>query len=210
MRQNTHIRKETDLQEAVEVSPVPLQTATEHDDRVADAKHQRVHREDHQRLRPSPDQDGLTICAGGASMTETIAAIQTESFSAEGGERWRTRDIEQILQMPTTSVLVASQGFEPLGFSMMRWAADEAEVLLLAVRPRFQKTGVGTALIRASVAHVLTQSVKRICLEVRANNKSAHALYTKHGFRQIGRRPNYYRLANGEAIDATTMAKTIG
>ena len=92
------------------------------------------------------------------------------------------------------SVLVAEVETSLAGFLAFRKLADdEAEILNLAVSPRFRKRGVAQALLRAfPAAHIF--------LEVRESNAAARALYSKAGFQQVGIRPNYYVQPNEAAI----------
>jgi ribosomal-protein-alanine N-acetyltransferase len=68
---------------------------------------------------------------------------------------------------------------------------DEAHLVLLAVHPRAQGRGLGTALL----AHLLGEArreTRHMTLEVRESNRPALALYSKFGFTALGRRPRYY------------------
>jgi ribosomal-protein-alanine acetyltransferase len=64
----------------------------------------------------------------------------------------------------------------------------EREILNVAVASAFRRQGVATALLR----HHLAKGVIHF-LEVRESNAAALALYRKIGFRQVGRREDYYR-----------------
>lgn len=64
----------------------------------------------------------------------------------------------------------------------------ENEVLNLAVDPAYRRRGVGRALLEAELA---APGAWR--LEVRESNAAARALYLALGFREAGRRKNYYR-----------------
>ena len=69
-----------------------------------------------------------------------------------------------------------------------RVGEDEFEILNVAVAPQFRRRGVAESLIRSQL------KVKRgnWFLEVRESNLPARSLYDKIGFRQTGRRPDYY------------------
>jgi len=81
----------------------------------------------------------------------------------------------------------------------LRRAADEAEVLDLAVAPAQRRHGHGRALLLAGAAHVHAAGARRLLLEVRADNAAARALYAEVGLEQVGTRPGYHR-DGGDAL----------
>jgi len=94
----------------------------------------------------------------------------------------------------------ASQGFAwsaeldgcVAGILIGRVAADEFEILNLAVGPACRRRGVATQLVRAALDYARNAGASQTYLEVRASNEAAIALYARFGFRACGRRPNYY------------------
>ncbi len=77
-----------------------------------------------------------------------------------------------------------------------RVAADETELLNIAVAPVFRRRGVGTALIR----DVLRRFPGPIFLEVRDSNLGARKFYEVLGFQPVGIRPEYYRNPSEAAV----------
>ncbi|MBY0386382.1 GNAT family N-acetyltransferase [bacterium] len=65
-----------------------------------------------------------------------------------------------------------------------------AEVLFLGTSPVYQKKGIMSQLLEQ---FLLEQKGNEVWLECREDNLSARHLYLKKGFKQIGRRPNYYK-----------------
>jgi ribosomal-protein-alanine N-acetyltransferase len=64
-------------------------------------------------------------------------------------------------------------------------APGEAEILNIAVAPSHRRNGIATALIDSLDA-------PEVFLEVRESNEPAQRLYSKLGFRTVGRREQYY------------------
>jgi ribosomal-protein-alanine N-acetyltransferase len=91
---------------------------------------------------------------------------------------------------------------------LTRHVLDEEELLLIAVIPDARRRGVGAALLEHLFAASRRRGIARIFLEMRRGNP-AIALYRKFGFEPIGERRNYYKMANGERIDAITFARSI-
>jgi ribosomal-protein-alanine N-acetyltransferase len=65
---------------------------------------------------------------------------------------------------------------------------SEQEILNLAVDPVFRRQGIASALLRSRLRNIGTH----FFLEVREGNRAARQLYEKFGFKEVGRRPEYY------------------
>jgi ribosomal-protein-alanine N-acetyltransferase len=90
------------------------------------------------------------------------------------------------------------------GFILSRVAADEAEVLTLAVAPELRRKGLGAALLARAAREARTGGAKRLLLEVAADNHPALSLYERAGFAKVGARKAYYDRQGG--ADALTLA----
>jgi ribosomal-protein-alanine N-acetyltransferase len=95
------------------------------------------------------------------------------------------------------------------GFILARAAADEAEILTIAVTPRRRGRGIAGRLLDANMAALATLGVKSLFLEVEAENHAARALYKRHGFETVGERKAYYRKADGGMAMAYILRKTL-
>jgi ribosomal-protein-alanine N-acetyltransferase len=72
-------------------------------------------------------------------------------------------------------------------------AADEFEILNLAVGKEFRRRGVATQLVTAALESAKTAGTLKTYLEVRASNEGGIQFYVRLGFQECGRRTNYYR-----------------
>lgn len=79
------------------------------------------------------------------------------------------------------------------------------DILDVAVAPQWRRQGVALKLLRQVFA-ALPEEVDRVLLEVRRSNRAARALYGKLGFKEDGRRKNYYPAAAGGREDAILMS----
>ena len=86
----------------------------------------------------------------------------------------------------------ARQGDALAGFILGRVAADEAEVLTLAVAPEVRRAALGGGLLAALEAAGRTAGARRIYLEAAESNAPALGLYRRAGYAVLGRRPAYY------------------
>jgi ribosomal-protein-alanine N-acetyltransferase len=127
-----------------------------------------------------------------------LSGIHGRAFAAE--EAWDERIIAGQLSQPGVFGLVDPRG----GMILVRVAADEAEVLTLAVVPERRQQGVGAALIREAAAEARRREAGRLFLEVSTRNPAARGLYQSLGFAQIGRRAGYY--ANGDDALVLSLA----
>ena len=87
-----------------------------------------------------------------------------------------------------------------LGFCILRRTADEAELYQIAVREDVRRRGVADSLMRRIMRYCHENTIGSIYLEVRKSNEAAIRLYKKHGFKNAGRRKNYYSSPVEDAV----------
>jgi [ribosomal protein S18]-alanine N-acetyltransferase len=138
-----------------------------------------------------------------------VMIIMGESFNPKYGEAWSAAQCESMLSLPGSWLLLADVGEHPAAFSLTRSVAGEAELLLIATRPHFQRREIGRALINHVLADCSNAQISVVHLEVRADNP-ALSFYKAIGFEQVGVRPNYYSGALGRQTDAVTLSMRIG
>lgn len=100
---------------------------------------------------------------------------------------WDEAALGDMLKSPGIVGLIA-----PGGFVLARVAADEAEVLTIAVDPAARRRGTGRALLAEAVSAVQAKGARTMFLEVACANSAARALYGLLGFHNVGRRKSYY------------------
>lgn len=113
--------------------------------------------------------------------------------------RWPAQAFENDLPKGTFAK-IAVRGETIMGFLVARFAADEFEILNLAVARRFRRLGIASKLLNAALQAARQAGCTRCHLEVRASNLAAQGLYLKHRFQLCGRRPGYYREPVEDAI----------
>jgi len=134
-----------------------------------------------------------------------IAALHARCFA----QAWDEIFLGRILAHPGAVALLAVAQDMPAGFALARAAAGEAEILSLGVNPELRRRGLGTALIRAACLYVDGAGVMEVFLEVSVENTAARGLYAHLGFREVGRRPDYYEDAVGTARDALVLRRAL-
>lgn len=104
---------------------------------------------------------------------------------------------------------VAMQSGAVVGFCMSMFAPDVAHLLVIAVDPGCQRTGVGAQLLHRCEQEALKRGLPAIVLEVRPSNEQALCFYRHRGFEQLGMRKDYYPTAGGQREDACVMQKRL-
>ena len=145
---------------------------------------------------------------------DRISAIMEAAFDPAYGEAWTRQQVEDALVLPNTHYLLVGpdgrppgEGEAAAGFVLSRGAADEEELLLIAVVPRHRGRGIGSALLERFITEARVRGAVRLFLEMRDGNP-AESLYRRHGFASVGRRRAYYRRGTGAALDAITFTRS--
>jgi len=122
------------------------------------------------------------------------------------GGLWSEAGYRREFDSPNSDLLALWYQEDPmvqaqlLGFVCLWAIVEEAHITLLAVHPRYRRQGMGQALLWAALQSAHDRGLERATLEVEADNLPAQQLYKKFGFREIGRRRNYYPKTGGDAI----------
>jgi ribosomal-protein-alanine N-acetyltransferase len=147
----------------------------------------------------------LDLFHGDATDLDEVMATMTAAFEPCFGEAWTRSQCAGILVLPGVWLLLARVDGRGAGFALARSVVDEAELLLLAVPPAQRRGGVGRTLLDAIADEARSRGASHLHLEMRDGNPAA-LLYAGAGFREVGRRPRYYRGRDGRSFDAITLA----
>ena len=119
---------------------------------------------------------------------------------------WSTELFKRELEHEWSTILLAEEGGELLGFVIFWLVHDEVHILNVAVDPGQRRRGVARALLHECLRRGKVHGAVLATLEVRKSNAAALGLYGQLGFRQVGVRPNYY-VDEGE--DAIVMIRDL-
>lgn len=144
------------------------------------------------------------IGEGDANSIAAIMPVMDDAFDPAFGESWTAAQCLSALAMPDCRLLVAKADDVVVGFSISRWVLDIEELLMIGVAKAWQRRRVGSLLLNAIIDHARTDGRAKLFLEVRDGNV-AHDFYCAAGFKQLGRRNQYYRGLDGIRPDAITM-----
>jgi [ribosomal protein S18]-alanine N-acetyltransferase len=126
---------------------------------------------------------------------------------------WSEDEFADLLVQPNVFGFAArevgNRRIGPLGFVLARQAADEAEILTIAVARSARRLGLGRGLMDAVLRALHTERTASLFLEVDETNTAAIALYRRLGFIKVGKRPAYYLQAGGERTGAIVMRRDL-
>ncbi len=146
---------------------------------------------------------GVTISTLAPGDVEIVARIHASCFD----EAWDAATLRKVLAMPGAFGLAAraDPAGDIAGFALARVVTDECELLSLGVVPNRRGSGIGGGLLDATVVRACALDAAKFYLEVAEDNTDALRLYEARGLVSVGRRPEYYRLRNGQRTAALTM-----
>ena len=133
----------------------------------------------------------------GAEAAPLLAALHDAAMPGDG---WAADAFARLLSMPGCFAIMAEAGFV-----LARVAADEAEIVMLAVLPTARRRGLGQRLLGQAMAHAAGAGARAMFLEVAESNRAAQALYAAAGFTLVGRRPRYYP----DSADALVLRRAL-
>jgi [ribosomal protein S18]-alanine N-acetyltransferase len=122
---------------------------------------------------------------------------------------WGEGEFEVMLAERNTLVHRLRAGRKVIGFAVSRMAADEAEILSIAVAASHRGRGLSRNLLLTHLGHLAGRGVRTVFLEVEENNAPARRLYDRAGFAVAGRRERYYRQPGGEQLNAVLMRRDL-
>ena len=156
---------------------------------------------------PVHDQKLVSLLWATIDHAEDLAKCHAMLFP----EPWDAAAFQQFLSHPGSIALIARQGNpqETVGFIVGQLAADEAEILTFGVVEDWQRLGIGRRLLEGLQRAAVRGEAKRLFLEVAEDNLPALVLYSRIGFKEIGRRKAYYERVDGPAVDALNLAFTL-
>ena len=139
----------------------------------------------------------MKICALTEEQIPAAAALEAICFS-DGVSESALRD---FVRSESNHYLAAlSEEGILLGYGGFSVAADEGEIISVAVSPDARRCGIGRMLTQQMLDDASALGASAMYLEVRASNTAARALYTVLGISEIGVRRGYYRAPREDAV----------
>jgi [ribosomal protein S18]-alanine N-acetyltransferase len=118
-------------------------------------------------------------------------------------DHWTVEQITAEFDRAASTLYVASCELSACGFAVVMRAAQEADLLLIAIHPDFRRRGIAAGLLRFIQSDASSSGIDKLCLEVRSTNDGAIALYRQAGFVVAGIRKGYYERDGEDALVMT-------
>jgi ribosomal-protein-alanine N-acetyltransferase len=134
-----------------------------------------------------------------------IAALHAKSFR----RGWSEQEVEGLLTDRQVIAHRATVRAKLAGFIMSRQAADEVEILSVAVTSSQRGRGVARRLLDLHLRRLAALGARAVFLEVDEHNDPAIRLYGRAGFHEISRRRNYYPAAGGNPAAALVLRRDL-
>jgi ribosomal-protein-alanine N-acetyltransferase len=149
----------------------------------------------------SSGPEGLAILPMRPADLPEVRAIELASLGHPWPEAAMRHEIEQN---PFAHYWIARVKGEAVAYAGLWVQVDEMHVSMIAVLPDWRRKGLGEALLQRLLVEGRALGCLRATLEVREHNVAAQALYARHGFLEVGRRPAYYPDTGEAALILTT------
>ena len=128
---------------------------------------------------------------------DDVFKVEGECFSHNS---WSYNSLLSQINQPNTVIITEYWAEEIVGYIMATTIPPEAELLKIAVLPKFRGEGIGEKLFSHLITNLKFQGIDKLFLEVRSENFAALNLYKKMGFAQIGIRKKYYKNPSDDAV----------
>ena len=125
-----------------------------------------------------------------------IVEIEKSSYA----NPWKEDLFIQALGADGKYLFVDEQNGGLAGYIVFEPVLDEGHITNLVVDKEYRGRGIASGLLNKVLGLAEELSVDSIFLEVRDSNEAAKKLYSKFGFKQVGRRKGYYSSVNEDAL----------
>jgi ribosomal-protein-alanine N-acetyltransferase len=122
---------------------------------------------------------------------------------------WHSNALKDLMAGPGVFGFVVEDD-EACGFILVRLAADETEILTIAVGPDRREQGHASTLLDHAARDMRGRGAARMFLEVAAQNLPARNLYKKYGFREVGHRKAYYEDGDDALVLSADLPLAVG
>jgi ribosomal-protein-alanine N-acetyltransferase len=141
---------------------------------------------------------------------DITAAVEIEQ-RAFPDDAWSAETFwSELAERTTRRYVVAEAGGRLVGYAGIAVVGAEADLQTIAVADAARGAGLGRRLLAEVTAAAAAAGVRRMFLEVRADNPAAIALYRSAGWQETGRRRGYYRRSDAGGVDALVMTRRLG
>ena len=136
-----------------------------------------------------------------AEHLDRLEQLERMCFSRPWSKKMLAAELDN--QCAAFLVAVEPETEKAVGYAGLLVVADEGYITNVAVDPSCRRQGVAAQLLQVFDNFAKGNHLAFLTLEVRPSNAAAIALYEGFGFREVGRRRNYYDLPKEDALILT-------
>ena len=136
-----------------------------------------------------------------AEHLDRLEQLERMCFSRPWSKKMLAEELDN--QCAAFLVAVEPETEKAVGYAGLLVVADEGYITNVAVDPSCRRQGVAAQLLQVFDNFAKGNHLAFLTLEVRPSNAAAIALYEGFGFREVGRRRNYYDLPKEDALILT-------
>ena len=136
-----------------------------------------------------------------AEHLDRLEQLERMCFSRPWSKKMLAEELDN--QCAAFLVAVEPETEKAVGYAGLLVVADEGYITNVAVDPSCRRQGVAAQLLQVFDNFAKGNHLAILTLEVRPSNAAAIALYEGFGFREVGRRRNYYDLPKEDALILT-------
>jgi len=144
-----------------------------------------------------PPADGIEIITMRLDQLDDIVNIENESFPTPWS---RDAFVYDLTKNELAHYWTLTLDGIIIGYAGIWLVGNIAHITTICVSERFRKKGVGKWLLLKVMDIGSNLGAQRFTLEVSETNEVALSLYKSVGFREVGRRVNYYQEIGEDAL----------
>ncbi len=129
--------------------------------------------------------------------------VARQRFPADREEQVQEKDTSLLNRIQSWTQTTRAGELSVVGYCGFWMAADEAHISTIAVEPKYRRQGIGQLLLITAIEQAVKLGASLLSLEVRVSNLAAQNLYSKYGFKVVGRRARYYSDNREDALIMT-------
>ena len=107
--------------------------------------------------------------------------------------RYTPAVLRELLRHPSKNLVVARKDRALVGFGIMTYRRDSANLDLLAVRKPLRQRGIGTQIVQWLEKVADTAGISNVFVQVRESNGGAIRFYEKLGYQAVSEAAGYYQ-----------------
>ena len=136
-----------------------------------------------------------------------IGELSRKYIEYDLGWHYTPETVTRLIQNKSKNVVVAREDNQLVGFGIMTYHEEQANLDLLAVKIRYRYRGIGRQLVQWLEKVALTAGIFTIYVQVREINTGAIKFYKKLGYKIVDEHRGYYRGQESAVIMSKDIRK---